>query len=163
MDQADFSAYANSSASALGRNLPYGAWTVGPAAALEVRASRINGAGLGLFATTDIAAHTVLCEYTGAELTLAEVAAIDDYTYVGHIGLMCYIDAREHPDVLARYINDGGDESAQNVRFVALPSRRRACALATRDIRKGEEIYASYGASYWRTKVPKRAPDANLN
>ena len=127
-----------------------------------MRASRITGAGLGLFATTDIAAHTVLCEYTGAELTLAEVAAIEDYTYImSGFGLTCYIDAREHPDVLARYINDGGNSGAQNARFVKLPSRRRAAVVATRDVRAGEEIYASYGPRYWTDETARDVAPGN--
>ena len=34
-------------------------------------------------------------------------------------------------------------------RFVKIPSRRRACVRALREIRQGEEIYASYGPCYW--------------
>ena len=88
-----------------------------------------------------------MCEYTGAELSLTEAARIDDWTYLmGGLGLTCHVDAREHPRVLARYINDGGADAAQNARFVKLPSRRRACVVATRDVRAGEEIYGPY---YW--------------
>jgi hypothetical protein len=158
LDSVAFARYANSPASALGRDLPYGASTVAPATALEVRPSRIYRAGLGLFAATDIAARTIICEYTGAELTLVETAILTDFTYLmGGLGLTCHIDAREHPDVLARYINDGGDASAQNARFVKIPSRRRACVLAMLDIRKGEEIYASYGPLYWTNETARYA------
>ncbi len=158
----DFIRYANSGESALGE-VPYGAHAVGPEAALEVRASRIPGAGLGLFATTDIAAHSVICEYTGAELTLVEVAFLEDSTYLmGAFGLTCHVDAREHPHVLSRYINDGGSAEIQNTRFVKMPSRRRACVQATRAIRKGEEIYASYGPRYWVGGVAPHTPCGGL-
>ncbi len=155
---ADFTSYADSSESALGE-VPYGAHAVWPEAALEVRASRIAGAGLGLFATTDIAAHSVICEYTGSELTLVEVAFLQDSTYLmGGLGLTCHVDAREHPHVLSRYINDGGSAETQNARFIQMPSRRRACVQATRAIRKGEEIYASYGTCYWAGGVAPTRP-----
>jgi hypothetical protein len=159
---ADFISYANSGESALGE-VPYGAHAIGPEAALEVRASRIPGAGLGLFATTDIAAHSVICEYTGSELTLVEVAFLEDSTYLmGAFGLTCHVDAREHPHVLSRYINDGGSAEIQNTRFVKMPSRRRACVLATRAIRTGEEIYASYGTCYWVGGVAPHTPCGGL-
>jgi SET domain-containing protein len=65
--------------------------------------------------------------------------------------------------VLARYINDGGDASAQNARFVKIPSRRRACVLAMRDIRKGDEIYASYGPLYWTNQTDRYAAPSYRN
>jgi hypothetical protein len=134
LDSVALARYASSPASALGRDLPYGASVVDPATALEVRPSRIYRAGLGLFAASDIAARTIMCEYTGSELTLVETAMLTDFTYLmGGLGLTCHIDAREHPDVLARYINDGGDAGAQNARFVKLPSR--AARMRARDAR----------------------------
>jgi len=132
-----------------------GAHAVAPASALAVRPSRIARAGLGLFAATDIAAHTLVCEYSGAELSLVETALLGDCTYLmGGLGFIS-VDAREHRGVLARYINDGGAAGAQNARFVKLPSRRRACVVAKRDIRAGEEIYASYGPIYWADEAAR--------
>lgn len=62
------------------------------------------------------------------------------------------MDAGPHPDVLARYINDHIDASRHNVKFVKLKSELRALVLATGPIRAGEEVFASYGAVYWKNR-----------
>jgi hypothetical protein len=160
---ADFIGYANSSESALGE-VPYGAHAIGPEAALEVRASRIPGAALGLFSTTDIAARSVICEYTGSELTLVEVAFLEDRTYLmGRIGAdMPYRPARAPARAVAVHqrwgalparppSKGGGSAEIQNARFEQMPSRRRVCVLAMRAI-------ASYGPCYWVGATPHTPP-----
>ena len=118
---------------------------------LEVRPSLIPDAGLGLFTKVHIPKYTTFCEYTGTELTLRETMQLRDKTYLmGGFGINCHIDAREHPDVMARYINDGLRKERQNARFVKHPELKKASVVSTRDIFPGEEIYASYGELYWR-------------
>ena len=62
----------------------------------------------------------------------------------------------EHPGSFrgarAGYVNDHFDTSKLNARFEKDRQRRVATLIATRDIRCGEEIYASYGESYWRAR-----------
>ena len=116
-----------------------------------VKESTIPGAGQGLFATAAINKGDILCEYTGTELTLLQTIRLKDKTYLmGGFGLNCHIDAKDHPDVLARYINDARDPLLQNTKFVKLKSEKKALVVALRDISAGEEIFASYGSVYWR-------------
>jgi len=118
---------------------------------LEVRPSLISNAGLGLFTKVHIPKHTAFCEYTGTELTLRQVMQLRDKTYLmGGFGINCHIDANHHPDVKARYINDGIRDDKQNARFVKHKALKKASVVSTRDINPGDEIYASYGELYWR-------------
>ncbi|KFH08164.1 putative histone lysine methyltransferase, protein SET, partial [Toxoplasma gondii VAND] len=66
--------------------------------------------------------------------------------------LNAHIDARLHPEVLARYINDNAKKEKLNARFVKDKERRRVFVQALRDLEAGEEIYASYGEGYWRNR-----------
>jgi SET domain-containing protein len=113
----------------------------------------IEGAGLGLFAKERIAKGSIFCEYTGTALTLLQVFRLKDHTYLmGGFGLNCHIDAKEHPQVFARYINDARDDKQQNARFVKIKQLKKANVIAIREIEADEEIYASYGSVYWRGK-----------
>ena len=118
---------------------------------LYVQTSMIPDAGRGLFAKLKILKGSTICEYTGSHLTLLQTIRLKDKTYLmGGFGMNCHIDALDHPDVLARYINDARDPLKQNARFVKLKPERKALVVALRDIEPDEEIYASYGEVYWR-------------
>jgi hypothetical protein len=115
---------------------------------VEVRASRIRGAGDGLFASVDFTAGTQLGEYRGRVLSLLQATRLVDRDYLmGGFGLNAHVDARFALDAPGRYVNDNFDASKLNARFDKDKERRRAALVATRDIRRGEEIYASYGES----------------
>ena len=76
---------------------------------------------------------------------------LKDKTYLmGGFGINCHIDAKDHPEVLGRYINDARDPDLQNSKFVKLKSAKKALVVALREIQPGEEIFASYGSVYWR-------------
>ena len=61
------------------------------------------------------------------------------------LGPQCYIDAREHPEVAARYINDYRNSSGYNVRFDKRPQEVRAAVIASRPIAAGSELFVDYG------------------
>jgi hypothetical protein len=63
-----------------------------------------------------------------------------------------HVDARFAMDSSARYVNDHFDAGMLNARFEKDKAARRAKLFATRAIRKGEEVYASYGETYWRAR-----------
>ena len=50
-------------------------------------------------------------------------------------------------------MNDNFDSAKINARFEKNKATRRAALLATRRILRGEEIYASYGDSYWTVRA----------
>ncbi len=63
-----------------------------------------------------------------------------------------HVDAKFAVDCPARYVNDHFDASMLNAQFEKNKATRRAKLVATRAIRKGEEVYSSYGETYWRAR-----------
>mmetsp|Transcript_11019 Transcript_11019/g.15207 ORF Transcript_11019/g.15207 Transcript_11019/m.15207 type:complete len:97 (+) Transcript_11019:788-1078(+) len=84
------------------------------------------------------------------------------------LGQDSYVDARTHRDVLARYINDPRHPRAANVIFSKLPKRHCALVLASRPIAAGEELFVSYGSTYWLAArisgliLPSQLPDKEV-
>ena len=62
------------------------------------------------------------------------------------------MDAKFAYDAPARYVNDNFDPKRINARFDKDKKRRRARLIALRPIARGEEVYASYGETYWRAR-----------
>ena len=129
---------------------------------LEVRASRLAGAGSGLFAAREFARGAIVCEYVGAELRTADALKLADKSYLMRLGPQCYVDARQRPEVRARYVNDCRDARAYNLEFIKRPNDRKALVRATRDIAPGEELYVSYGKLYWLGADFRREPTSRL-
>ena len=120
---------------------------------VEVRRSRIPRSGDGLFASRDFAAGEQLGEYRGRVLSLLQATRLEDRDYLmGGFGINSHVDARFALDAPARYVNDNFDKSKLNAEFEKDKAAKRAKLVATRAIRRGEEIYASYGESYWSSR-----------
>ncbi|KAJ8608267.1 hypothetical protein CTAYLR_007264 [Chrysophaeum taylorii] len=128
-------------------------WFVGPAwRDVEVRRSRVADAGDGLFAKRRFKVGEVVCEYRGRVLSLVQALRLPNRDYLmGGFGLNVHIDASEAYAVPGRYINDN-DPDLLNAEFRKLPKLRKATVVAIRPIEAGDEIYAAYGASYWRAR-----------
>eukprot|EP01052_Picozoa_sp_SAG31_P011359 SAG31_NODE_641_length_13313_cov_5.365219_1_plen_232_part_00 len=124
---------------------------------LVVKQSVIPNAGLGLFATRPYGEGDELpCVYEGDVMTSPELLQIParNRDYVLGLSHGVHINAANHPNVLARYINDnltGLVAARHNVKFVKLPVHKPPMArvVALRDIAAGEELYADYGADFW--------------
>ena len=124
-----------------------------PELGVEVRRSQLSGAGDGLFAARDFAKGEVLGEYYGLVLSLLQAYRLEDRDYLmGGFGPNAHIDARLALNAPGRYVNDHFDKACLNARFEKDKAARRAKLLSTRPICRGEEIYASYGANYWRAR-----------
>ena len=130
------------------------AYRVGPAwRRLRVAPSTIKGAGEGLFATQTIAADETIGFYRGEVLTLREAVALKDRDYLmGGFGPNAHVDASKAFAMPGRYVNDSFDASRLNARFDKSRKTRSARVVALRDIGEGEEIFASYGRSYWTAR-----------
>ena len=130
------------------------AYRVGPAwRRLRVAPSTINGAGEGLFATQAIAADETIGFYRGEVLTLREALQLKDRDYLmGGFGPNAHVDASKAFAMPGRYVNDSFDASRLNARFYKSKATRSARVVALRDIGEGEEIFASYGRSYWTAR-----------
>jgi phosphoglycolate phosphatase-like HAD superfamily hydrolase len=107
--------------------------------------------GHGLFA-----AHTLpgpgfhVCDYTGTVYTSTrEATAKADHSYLMRLGPQKYVDALEHEEVVARFINDCKNASLHNVKFVKLPGENKAKVVTLRPILPGEELFVDYGKWYW--------------
>ena len=135
---------------------------------LEVRESKIEGAGQGLFATRDFKEDEEICQYRGTIRTFKQMwqMKLHEKEYVmGGFGLNVHVDAGPHPEILARYINDNLDETKLNARFKKIkfcdPKKCHAQVRALRDIAAGEEIYCSYGNIYWKCREKKGDGDGD--
>ncbi|KAL1511920.1 hypothetical protein AB1Y20_005201 [Prymnesium parvum] len=120
---------------------------------VEVRTSRLRGAGLGLFARRDFAPGERLGAYHGRVLSLLQAHLLENRDYLmGGFGVNTHVDARFAMSSEGRYVNDNFDPACLNAKFVKDKAEKKAQLVATRTIRKGEEIYASYGEHYWRAR-----------
>ena len=130
------------------------AYRVGPAwRRLRVAPSTVKGAGEGLFATQAIAAHETIGFYRGEVLTLREALQLKDRDYLmGGFGPNAHVDASKAFAMPGRYVNDSFDASRLNARFDKSKATRSARVVALRDVEAGEEIFASYGRSYWTAR-----------
>ena len=82
-------------------------------------------------------------------LDTASALALSRKDYLMRLGPEVYVDARLHPRLPARYINDARDPEGVNLIFDKRPKDGKAIVYAIRDIDSGEELYASYGRHYW--------------
>jgi len=124
---------------------------------LQVRPSILGDvAGSGLFTVEKVPEGAQICEYTGTVLCTADALRLADKSYLMRLGSQVYVDAADHPSVLARYINDCRNPAVYNVRFEKHPKEGKALVVASRDIAPGEELFADYGRWYWASASPKR-------
>lgn len=123
--------------------------------ALEIRKSRIPGAGKGLFTTKPIREGTKIIEYRGEIIAWKEYekrVREDKDGYLFYISRNRCIDAYNTPQYKARYAND-----AMGIRRVkGLKNNctyqifgNKCFIVAERDIRAGEEIFVDYTKEYW--------------
>jgi SET domain-containing protein len=121
-----------------------------------VKRSSLPGAGKGLFAKRDFKKGERIIEYGGEIITESELnkrAENNVYGYSFYINSRRVIDAFYTPNELARYANDAKglfrkEGLKNNCSYVIY--NHRCWIQAERPIKAGEELFVSYGASYWR-------------
>lgn len=120
---------------------------------LIVKKSKLPKAGKGLFTKVDIPKGTRLVEYKGRIQPWREVKDEDGINgYLMYINRNVVINGLAAMKSLARYANDAGglvrlEGVRNNSEFI---SEGKRCYMdATRNIKAGEEIFASYGREYW--------------
>ncbi|HWA35056.1 MAG TPA: SET domain-containing protein [Cyclobacteriaceae bacterium] len=118
-----------------------------------IKKSLLPGAGKGLFAKTAFKKGDRITEYAGPLKKWKDVKDQDGYNaYLLRLNRTTAIDARRSKSP-GRYANDAAG-------FVRVPGLRnnaeyltygnRCFIEATRKIKKGEEIFVSYGGEFWR-------------
>lgn len=145
---------------------------------LRIKASSIPGAGLGLFAERDFPFKSNITRYTG-DYRRTQDGRIGGYYFLQLTNDKSIDAARTNTDS-GRWANDARPARSgidNNARLVTHPATGAGRLEANRLIRKGEEIFASYGPGYWvsverprqgHRKRGKRAaesaaPDASIN
>jgi uncharacterized protein len=121
---------------------------------LEIKESTIEGAGKGLFTKVLIPKGSRIVEYKGTVTTWDVVKDDPTNAYIYYVKPNHVIDARNHPKVLARYVNDAKGlvrtkGRNNNARFYN--DGLRVFIIAEKDIQPGEEILVEYGKKYWDT------------
>lgn len=131
---------------------------------INIRPSTITGAGNGVFATRDIRKGTVIGEYVGKVLHGPHPSVLPrevPYVYFTRGGNTI----APYKSCLVRYINDNINVGASktigrvvrypqhphNVEFVERDENVRV--VATADIPEDEELFLSYGPSYWNPRI----------
>ena len=126
---------------------------------LYVDNSSIPSAGKGLFTSADIEKGNIVTEYTGDISTWEQVRHDASNLYIYFVNEDYVINAKEHPEVVARYANDAYGLTRvpglhNNARFVNINGKIFIKAMKL--IKAGSEIFVDYGKSYWETVKKNR-------
>ena len=122
---------------------------------LYVAPSQLPGSGNGLYTATDIYKDEIIAVFKGEILTDRQAAlrikkGEDKYFIMMPDGSI--LDSMK-TKCFAKYANDaeGFSKSAfRNSGKIALDEDENVCIIATRNIKKSEEIFCSYGKKYWK-------------
>ena len=126
-------------------------------AKVEIRPSLLRGnnntnnVGNGLFARIDFKKGDIICCYDGIliETDIAQHPShISDYIW--KYNKTWSIDASNPSSCYGRYVNDAIKVSKINAKIKNVKQVIQAQLVATKKIKAGEEIYVSYGESYWK-------------
>jgi SET domain-containing protein len=120
---------------------------------LDIKPSNIKNSGNGLFSLQNIPNETMIGYYIGD--ILSGNNKVTDYSF--QISKKYFIDAKEFPRCYIAMIND-----AKNSQFVnncefriiekKLKKNNKICLYSIKDIKRSDELFASYGDEYWTTR-----------
>lgn len=111
--------------------------------------SIVPEAGNGVFTKYRIPRGCLVGEYRGELVTtqdLRQRKVYSDYVFCTEYPDV-YVDGERVDSGFERWINDAGVAGSQNVEAEAVGAR--VFLFAKRDILPGEELFLSYGRSYW--------------
>ena len=124
---------------------------------LRIKTSQLPLAGKGLWAKVNFRRGDIICKYEGEQVTWKEcqrrnLAQTGYGSYYLYINERKCIDAQHTPWAIGRYANDAAGlsrikELRNNARYKII--KGDPYIVASRNIRKGEEIFVSYGKKYW--------------
>jgi uncharacterized protein len=122
---------------------------------LFVNISQLPDAGNGLYTAIDIYKDEIIAVFKGEILTDTQAKdreekgfdryfiSLIDGTIMDSMKVKCF----------AKYANDAnGTENSnfKNNTKIALDDDDNVCLIATRNFKKGEELFCSYGKKYWK-------------
>jgi SET domain-containing protein len=120
---------------------------------LDIQLSNIKNAGNGLFSFQYIPKDTMIGYYKGD--VLSGNNKVTDYSF--EISPKYFIDAKEFPRCFIAMINDAKNSQFENnceFRIIEKKIKKNSiiCLYSIKDIKKGDELFASYGDEYWTTR-----------
>ena len=121
----------------------------------RIKPSTLQGAGKGLFAARDFRKGDKVARYTGDLIPVAKEAKHGEnhshyQLLLSEQGQGAIIDAARTNAAEGRMVNDArGSGQRNNCRFSCDQTRKTAVLRATRNIKKGEELFVNYGRDYW--------------
>lgn len=133
---------------------------------LIIKESTLPNAGRGLFTTKDIKKYEIVAKYEGEILTYGEYMRRNikgDNEYFILCESYDMMDSK-NIECFAKYANDASYDNLDNTDYYQFNERPNRpdnntdirqyknninYLIANRDIKEGEEIFTSYGESYW--------------
>ena len=120
---------------------------------LDIKPSNIKNGGNGLFSLQNIPNETMIGYYKGD--ILSGNNKVTDYSF--QISKKYFIDAKEFPRCYIAMINDAkNSQFVNNCEFRIIEKKikknNRICLYSIKDIKKYDELFASYGDEYWTTR-----------
>jgi len=121
---------------------------------LDIKPSNIKNGGSGLFSIQNIPKDTMIGYYKGD--ILSGNNKVTDYSF--QISAKYFIDAKEFPRCYIAMINDAKNSQFENnceFRIIEhkIKKNSKICLYSIKDIKKGNELFASYGDEYWTTRT----------
>ena len=117
---------------------------------LEVKDSMIPKAGKGLFTKTPFKKDTILGHYTGDKLTRKQFFKLKDTSYVWEIHKHLFIDAKNRPEVLLRFVNGAcNSEQKEQINCEAEIHNDKMWYKILKDIPENTELIVDYGNIYF--------------
>ena len=115
---------------------------------LKIKKSTIKNAGFGLFCgSRKIREGEIIAEYSRFDIFLEDCERVKDITYLYRTEENNCFDAINTNNLIARYANDGRSDEKNNCEFYEFGGR--VFMIATKDIKRGSEIFCDYGENYW--------------
>lgn len=130
---------------------------------LYVKKSNIPGAGKGLFVARDFKKGEIITEYEGEKLTWKQCeernqlkADNERGAYYFYINRNHCVDAEYTLWALGRYANDAAgmgrvEGLRNNAKYEII--KGKPYIVATRNIKKGAEVFVGYGKAYWKVMM----------
>jgi uncharacterized protein len=117
---------------------------------VRIKKSTIPQAGKGLYAARDYQKGEVVARYTGDLIPLDHDGGFAGSSYVLELSQVVGIDAARTNTAEGRMLNDArGSGMKTNTRFCCNQSAKTATIKATTGIKKGQELFVSYGRAFW--------------
>lgn len=123
---------------------------------LYIQSSQIPNSGKGLFTAIKIYKDEVISQFKGKVLSKSEaekIANLGEDQYF--INLLDGTILDSNPiECYAKYANDAKgfsiSEFKNNAKIALDDEGKNVCLIALKNIKAGEEIFCSYGKSYWK-------------